>query len=123
MRIAVNYSGCLNFIKHSHFIFNSILAKNNFDFVRAESNLERMIREAEIQNADVVSAAYVDQKGSDSKVFDYFFENGDLSSVDFSARKIWQLFAVVTNLSRPAMNSEYFEIHTMFIFQYKRNPK
>ena len=112
MRIAVNYSGCLNFIKHSHFIFNSILAKNNFDFVRAESNLERMIREAEIQNADVVSAAYVDQKGSDSKVFDYFFENWDyiLSSVDFSAQKIWRLFAVVTNLSRPTMNSEDFPI-------------
>ena len=28
-----------------------------------EANLERLIREAEIQNADVVSAAFVDEKG------------------------------------------------------------
>ena len=33
-----------------------------------EANLERMIREAEMQNADVVSAAFVDEKGLALKI-------------------------------------------------------
>jgi len=39
------------------------LADNHFDFISLEANLERMIREAEFQNADIVAGAWVDQNG------------------------------------------------------------
>ena len=35
----------------------------NFDFVPTNGNLERMIREAEIQSADVVAASFVNENG------------------------------------------------------------
>jgi len=39
------------------------LAENQFDFISFEANLERMIREAEFQNADIVAGAWVDENG------------------------------------------------------------
>ena len=38
-------------------------AEDHFDFVPTNGNLERMIREAEVQSADVVAGSYVNENG------------------------------------------------------------
>ena len=40
-----------------------LFAHNHFDFDLEDSNIWRMVREAELQNADVVTGAYQNQHG------------------------------------------------------------
>ena len=53
----------LFFINFIVFFCHSKTAENQFDFISFEANLERMIREAEFQNADIVAGAWVDENG------------------------------------------------------------